>query len=105
MLSRGLRREAHVVEQAESRGRALAKLGDGSFELLLVDGQLPDGSGLELVSRYRAEGGAGGVIVLAGSQAEDRALVLERGADDVLVKPFLLGELRARIQALQRRLS
>ncbi|TCL75759.1 response regulator transcription factor [Rhizobium sp. BK251] len=86
-------------------------LSDGStaleavnYGLVLLDLQLPDGSGIELLKRLRRQGNATPVIVItARDQISDRIEGLNSGADDYLVKPFDLGELEARMMAVSRR--
>lgn len=70
-------------------------------DLLLLEQQLPERSGLEVVRALRQRGHRFGVLMLA-AQADPRARVdsLESGADDVLTKPFLLRELVLRLEHL-----
>jgi len=104
MLCQELGSINYVIEAVGNNALATYHLAHGEFELLLIDRLLPDGDGLELVSPYRASGGAAGVIVITARRSvEERVEALECGADDVLPKPFALGELRARIRALRRR--
>jgi DNA-binding response OmpR family regulator len=80
-------------------------------DLAVVDLGLPDGSGLDLISRVRGSDGVSSrvdpalpVLVLTGRAGEpDRVRGFERGADDYVVKPFSYGELRLRLLALLRR--
>jgi two-component system OmpR family response regulator len=73
-------------------------------ELALLDLNLPDGDGLELVREWRAAGRTIPVIALtARDQISDRIRGLQAGADDYLVKPFDLDELLARMDAVCRR--
>jgi DNA-binding response OmpR family regulator len=82
-------------------------------DLLLLDLELPDASGLDVLRQIREADGADArfdprlpVIVLTGSGADaERVRGLEFGADDYLVKPFHYPELRARISAILRRRS
>jgi DNA-binding response OmpR family regulator len=79
--------------------------------LAIVDLGLPDGSGLELITRVRAADGVASrldpllpLVVLSGRSSEiDRVRAFERGADDFVAKPFSYGELRLRILAMLRR--
>ena len=77
-----------------------------SVDLLVVDWDLPDLSGLELLRRLRKHNFRQPVLMLTGHDEVDRkVLALESGADDYMVKPFSFDELQARIQALIRRSS
>ena len=73
-------------------------------DLLVVDWDLPDISGLELLRRLRKHKFQQPILILTGHDEVDRkVLALESGADDYMVKPFSFDELQARIQALLRR--
>lgn len=78
---------------------------DGTtFDCVLLDLSLPDGSGLELLTRWRREGYSLPVIVItARSAVEDRLAGLDGGADDFVIKPFATAELVSRIRAVLRR--
>ena len=72
------------------------------FDLALLDVNLPDGSGLDLL-RYIRQAGAAPVILLTANDLEtDVVTGLELGADDYIVKPFSLAILRARVRARLR---
>ncbi|MFT4003601.1 MAG: response regulator transcription factor [Rhizobium sp.] len=74
------------------------------YGLILLDLQLPDGSGIDFLKRLRRKPDETPVIILtARDQISDRIEGLNSGADDYLVKPFNLGELTARILAVARR--
>jgi DNA-binding response OmpR family regulator len=73
-------------------------------DLAIVDIGLPAMDGLELVRRLRASGNKVPVLILTARDGlADRVQGLNDGADDYLIKPFLLPELMARVQALIRR--
>ncbi len=77
-----------------------------SFDALVLDLGLPDGSGLDLLRQLRAEGKVMPIIVItARDSLEDRLHGLDIGADDFLVKPFVTTELLARLRAVVRRAS
>jgi two-component system OmpR family response regulator len=98
-----LRGEGHVVEWCLSLAHA-DSLHDEPFDVLLIDWQLPDGSGVQWLSRLRVRGVTTAAIVLtARDRLEDRIRGLDEGADDYLVKPFAPEELAARVRALGRR--
>lgn len=74
------------------------------YDLIILDWELPDGSGLELCKRLRDTGHIGKIIMLTGrSSVGDRVSGLDSGADDYLTKPFSPAELLSRIKALSRR--
>jgi len=92
------------VSQATSHAEASEMIGDGPIDVMLVERKLPDGSGLSLIASYRAHGGhAGAIVMTALNEPADRVEALDRGADDVIVKPFDFDELFSRIRALARR--
>jgi two-component system alkaline phosphatase synthesis response regulator PhoP len=74
--------------------------------LFLVDRNLPDGDGLELVDEIRKKGFDGAVLVLsARGSSKDKVVGLDQGADDYLAKPFDFDELAARIRSLSKRIT
>jgi two-component system OmpR family response regulator len=74
------------------------------YGLILLDLQLPDGSGIDFLKRLRRKPDETPVIILtARDQISDRIEGLNSGADDYLIKPFNLGELAARLMAVARR--
>lgn len=75
-----------------------------SFDLLILDINLPDGSGLELLRTLRQNGTSTPAILLTANDLElDEVTGLEAGADDYITKPFSLAVLRARVNAQLRR--
>ena len=92
------------VEVARSLGEARGKRAGRTWDLLVVDRMLPDGSGLDWVGELRDSGDAVPVLLLTAlSDVAERVAGLERGADDYLGKPFAPLELKARARALLRR--
>ena len=74
------------------------------YDLIILDLNLPDGSGLKLLDKLRNSGKTIPVLILtAYDSMEDKIRGLDHGADDYMVKPFDLEELAARIRALIRR--
>ncbi|OYY91329.1 MAG: DNA-binding response regulator [Sphingomonas sp. 28-66-16] len=83
---------------------ALIEARRDDIDLLIVDRQLPDGEGLDLIARLRAEGRRTPALVLSAlGSLDDRVRGLRAGGDDYLPKPFALVELIARVEALLRR--
>ena len=87
-----------------SLAKAWEALAENRFDLLILDLNLPDGSGLDLLRSIRAAGDATPVILLTANDLElDEVTGLEAGADDYITKPFSLAVLRARVNAQLRR--
>jgi len=83
-------------------GQELAEL--TPYDAIILDVMLPKKDGLEVCSQLRAARINTPIIMLTARDAiEDRVTGLDRGADDYLVKPFAISELRARLRALLRR--
>jgi len=105
-IARALRAEGHAVEGVESVADALAAMRIEPAELVVLDRGLPDGDGLDAVRRWRAAGLKAVVLVLTAQGAvSSRVDGLVAGADDYLVKPFEMVELKARVRALSRRIG
>lgn len=73
------------------------------FDLLILDVNLPDGSGLELLTQLRKSGDVPVILLTANDMEMDIVTGLESGADDYITKPFSLAVLRARVNAQLRR--
>ena len=98
-----LRAEGHGVDWAR-RLADTAAYRDEPFDALLVDWQLPDGSGLDWLRDRRRRGDSTPALMLtARDQLADRLAGLDGGADDYLIKPFAPEELVARLRAVCRR--
>jgi two-component system response regulator MprA len=103
-LRLALHLDGYRVEVAPDGGRALAALPEVRPDLLVLDLMMPYVGGLEVCRRMRAAGDRTPILALtARDQIDDRVAGLDAGADDYLVKPFALAELRARLRALARR--
>jgi two-component system, OmpR family, response regulator MprA len=103
-LSLALQLDGYRVHTAPDGVRALAELPQIRPDLVVLDVMMPWLGGVEVCRRMRAAGDRTPVLVLtARDQVDDRVLGLDAGADDYLVKPFALAELRARLRALARR--
>ena len=84
---------------AQARGAAA----DNSYDLLILDINLPDGSGLELLEQVRKTSHVPVILLTANDLEMDVVTGLEAGADDYITKPFSLAILRARVNAQLRR--
>lgn len=103
-VAHALRRDGYQVSVAADGTQALDELGRNRPEVVVLDVLLPEPNGLEICRRLRRRGDHTPILMLtARDLVEDRVAGLDAGADDYLVKPFALDELRARLRALLRR--
>lgn len=94
----------HKVEISNNGKDAHELLGVASFELLILDWDLPELPGIEILRRFRSGGGQTPVLMLTGKdELGDIEAGLDSGADDYLIKPFAMRELAARVRALTRK--
>ncbi|ALM87231.1 two-component system response regulator [Bordetella sp. N] len=105
-LGDSLRQAAYQVDWVTDAAQARAALTDHAFDAVLLDLQLPLGSGLAILRGLRERYDATPVIILsARDRLSDRIKGLDEGADDYLVKPFPFEEVLARLRAVTRRAS
>jgi len=105
-LQKLLLQEQYKVTVARGYKEAKEELERNVFALILLDWQLGDGDGYELLKEFRAEGMPTPVIMLTSqSDIEAKAAILDAGADDYITKPYSHVELLARIRAVLRRES
>ena len=103
-LRRALSLAGYEVDLADGGQHGLTRVASGSPDAVVLDVGMPDIDGLEVCRRLRDSGNRVPVLMLTARDAiEDRIDGLDAGADDYLVKPFDLGELKARLRALMRR--
>ncbi len=99
-----LESQRHVVELSDNGEDGLHLLRSFGFDAAIIDWELPDFTGVEVVKRYRQFGGLIPIIILTGRRLlDDKESGLDSGADDYLTKPFEMRELGARLRALLRR--
>ena len=105
-IVRGLEGAGHEVKAARDGNEGL-KIGTlESFDVIIIDRMLPGLDGLLIIKSLRAAGNNTPMLVLTAlGGIEDRVDGLEAGADDYLVKPFAIAELKARVLALGRRFA
>jgi len=105
-LVQGLGLDNYAVDWVEDKEAAFTALATTTYELIILDIGLPDGSGLEVLTHLRQKKDDTPVLILtAYHDIAHKLKSLDGGADDYLTKPFDLDELRARIRALRRRAS
>lgn len=104
-LARALGRDGYEVALAENGSAALEQLtGAVRYDAIVLDILMPAPNGLEVCRQLRRRGDRTPILMLtARDLVDDRVAGLDAGADDYLVKPFALEELRARLRALMRR--
>ncbi|MEI2682430.1 two-component system response regulator PmrA [Erwinia aphidicola] len=103
-LSLALTGEGYAVDCAANAREAVALLQNAQYSLIVLDLGLPDRDGADLLRQWRKEQVDLPVLILTARDAlEDRVEGLDAGADDYLIKPFALVELKARVRALIRR--
>jgi two-component system, OmpR family, response regulator len=103
-VARALRQSAHAVQVTRTGAAADRTLAASEFDLVVLDLNLPEMDGFEVLKRLRARRNTVPVLVLtARDELQDRVRGLDLGADDYLAKPFELSELEARVRALIRR--
>jgi DNA-binding response OmpR family regulator len=97
-------RSGHAIDRVTGCGAAKDAVAVQDYDLVILDINLPDGSGLDFLRALRGARSATPILVVtARLDVEDRIGALDIGADDYLMKPFDLRELEARARALLRR--
>jgi two-component system response regulator MprA len=103
-LDRALRLDGYEITLAADGREALDALADARHDAVVLDVAMPGIDGLQVCRRLRDAGDRTPVLMLTARDAvDDRVAGLDAGADDYLVKPFALKELKARLRALLRR--
>ena len=103
-VRRALSLAGYDVDVAEGGQHGLTQVAAANPDAVVLDIGMPDIDGLEVCRRLRSSGNRVPILMLTARDAiEDRIDGLDAGADDYLVKPFDVGELKARLRALMRR--
>ncbi len=103
-LAATLKAAGYAVDVCVTLGQASAALQVETFDLVLLDLNLPDGDGIDWLRRLRASGQPMPVLIMTARDAlPDRVAGLDQGADDYIVKPFEPEELLARMRVALRR--
>src|SRR5450759_268542 len=103
LVTLNLELEDYGVLRASDGRQALERIEQHNPDLVLLDVMMPRMSGFAVCHRVRACSTVPIIIITARGQEQDKIRGLDLGADDYLVKPFSLGELRARVRAVLRR--
>ncbi|MGF7039934.1 response regulator transcription factor [Mucilaginibacter lappiensis] len=94
----------NICETAASYPAALAKVELYRYDCILLDITLPGGNGISILKKLKENNYNDGVLIISAKNSlDDRLQGLDLGADDYLVKPFHLSELKARVSAIIRR--
>lgn len=97
--------ERHEVDYAENGRDGLDKLLCFQYDCVVLDWELPEMSGIEILQKFRAQGRPTPVLMLTGKATiTEKEQGFDSGADDYLTKPFHMKELSARLRALMRRM-
>ena len=106
-LQSALKVEGLTSEWLRRAVDAPATVDAATVDCVLLDLTMPDGSGFDLLARWRSQTGNSGqvplIVITARSAVEDRLAGLDGGADDFVIKPFATAELISRIRAVLRR--
>jgi two-component system, OmpR family, response regulator len=103
-IEQALQDAAYAVDWVKDGNAALSTIQTQEYGVLLLDLGLPEKDGIEVLQTLRkAKNQIPIIIITARDAVEDRIKGLDGGADDYLVKPFLITELQARIRAVVRR--
>jgi DNA-binding response OmpR family regulator len=103
-IEQWLSNEHHLIEIAYDGNTGWDRISLAEFDLLILDWNLPQISGVDLCKRFRANQGQTPIIMLTGrNSVSEKEQGLDSGADDYLTKPFNMKELAARVRALLRR--
>jgi serine/threonine protein kinase/CheY-like chemotaxis protein len=106
MISELLRGQEHSVEAHGNGKDAQEATESHSFDLMILDWDLPQVQGIDICRRHRATGGSTPILMLTGKKGvSDKEAAFDMGADDYLTKPFHPKELLSRVKALLRRAS
>jgi DNA-binding response OmpR family regulator len=94
----------NVCETAATYQAAMAKINIYRYDCIMLDITLPDGNGINILKSLKENNYPDGVVIISAKNSlDDRLNGLNLGADDYLVKPFHLSELKARVTAIIRR--
>lgn len=102
-LSFAFRKQGFTLDIARTLKEAEGLWGDGKYDLLVLDVSLPDGNGFEFCQKVRRSSKIPIIFLTASDEEMNIIMGLDIGGDDYITKPFKLGVLMSRINALLRR--
>ncbi len=101
-----LHEDGHVCEAVYTYNDAVEKIELYNYDCIVVDINLPDGSGLDIIKRLKKSLKSPGIVIIsARNSLENRIEGLDTGADHYLTKPFHLAELNAHLKSINRRIN
>ena len=105
LITVSLSAEDYTVISAGTAAEAVQDTATHNPDIILLDLGLPDGDGVDVISRVRLWTETPIIVISARDEDTDKIDALDAGADDYLTKPFSVAELLARLRATQRRLT
>ena len=102
-LTFAFRKQGFALDTARTLAEADALWSDGKYDLLVLDVSLPDGSGFDFCQKVRRVSNVPILFLTASDEEMNIIMGLDMGGDDYLTKPFKLGVLLSRVNALLRR--
>lgn len=104
VMRTSLQKEGYLIETADNYVDGLDKALMYSYDCIILDIMLPDGSGLKILEELRADSKMDSVVIVSAKNSlDDKLAGLNLGADDYLSKPFHIAELTARVKSVLRR--
>ena len=104
-LRKNLSEVGHAIDHAQNGEVGMAMASGAAYDAIIMDRMLPNNvDGINIIVTLRKQGNKTPILILSAlSEVDDRILGLKSGGDDYLVKPFSVGELMARLDAIIRR--
>lgn len=104
-LKYSLEQEGYIIDIMHNSKDVMEKINKNNYDLVLLDLILPDSNGLNLCQAIRGISHVPIIVITEKNEDITKILALEYGADDYIVKPFNILELKARIKAILRRVN
>ena len=104
LIERALSEEGYAVDRCSRGAEVLRRMSATRYDIVVIDRATPDVDGIDVCRELRRSGSNVALLLMSTRDGvSERVFALDSGADDYIVKPFELHELRARIRALLRR--